>query len=141
SDSLVALVAPVAPPEDAVAFGATGPGAASVDLQPGNSDAMPAPSEREPKFRRERRSERRRNATISSNESLSHRAASRRSFWCTQKDTMAQRCGLLCRWFPIYHVCEPISCNADGDCTCGACVNGHCYQGPGQCQAPPAAIP
>jgi hypothetical protein len=40
-----------------------------------------------------------------------------------------------------YHVCEPVACAADSDCACGACVNAHCYQGPGQCLAPQAGPP
>ena len=52
-------------------------GADAADLQAGTS-AIPAPSERAPKVRRERRSWRMRCATMSSKESSSHMNASRR---------------------------------------------------------------
>jgi hypothetical protein len=53
--------------------GAVGAGTASVDWHPmGRSDTRPAPSEREPKPRRDRSPERRRYVTMSSKESSSH---------------------------------------------------------------------
>src|SRR5271168_4569772 len=78
-DSVVATALAVgatpAPAAAAVGVG-TGPGAGSADLHPiGRSDARPAPSEREPKPRRDRSSDRRRYATMSSKESLSHMRA------------------------------------------------------------------
>jgi len=83
SDSVVATAPAVGviAPFDASAVGVgVGAGAGAGDLQPiGRSDAKPAPSERAPKPRRDRRSERRRYATMSSKESLSHMGASRRA--------------------------------------------------------------
>src|SRR5580658_8198300 len=82
SDSLVATalaVGAITAPDAAAVGAGAGPGAGSADLHPiGRSDARPAPSEREPKPRRDRSSGRRRYSTMSSKESLSHMAASRR---------------------------------------------------------------
>ena len=70
-----------------------------ADLHPiGRSDARPAPSEREPKPRRDRSSERRRYATMSSKESSSHMRASRRALrrankgaWPTRSTPISSR--------------------------------------------------
>lgn len=35
------------------------------------------------------------------------------------------------------HGCERVTCASDADCGCGACVEGHCYEGLGSCSAPP----
>src|SRR5580700_6835713 len=83
SDSVVAtaLAVGVITASDAAAVGAgTGPGAGSADLHPiGRRDATPAPSEKEPKPRRDRSSGRSRYATMSSKQSLSHMRAIRRA--------------------------------------------------------------
>jgi len=38
----------------------------------------------------------------------------------------------------VAHGCTILSCQTDGDCDCGACVNGSCASGPGLCSFPAA---